>query len=171
MLTLNGAILDSLLWFKLLPFMKVSSFVILVKAIEDPVRFYVEKLFSSFGGIGTNEDNINRIIISRSEVRTSSANSKMLLYLMFWNHSHNLFLYWIFRLIWGTSRLNFRNEIKSLSPPCWKQISLATVKICYWPFWEIVKRLISMCIKQHWPSYKSHVILASESLFLFFKTL
>lgn len=63
--------------------MKISSFVILVKAIEHPVRFYVEKLFSSFGGIGTNEDNIIRIIISRSEVRTSSVNSKMLLYLMF----------------------------------------------------------------------------------------
>lgn len=63
--------------------MKVSSFVILVKAIEDPVRFYVEKLISSFGGIGTNEDNIIRIIISRSEVKTSSVNSKMLLYLMF----------------------------------------------------------------------------------------
>lgn len=50
--------------------MKISSFVILVKAIEDPVRFYVEKLFTSFGGIGTNEHNIIRIIISRSEVRT-----------------------------------------------------------------------------------------------------
>lgn len=57
--------------------MKISSFVILVKAIEDPVRFYVEKLFSSFGGIGTNEDNIIRIIISRSEVCTLSVKGKI----------------------------------------------------------------------------------------------
>ncbi|XP_011444277.3 annexin A6 isoform X2 [Magallana gigas] len=45
-----------------------DAYISLVKAIEDPVRFYVEKLFSSFGGIGTNEDNIIRIIISRSEI-------------------------------------------------------------------------------------------------------
>lgn len=57
---------------------KSLKFLCLVKAIEDPVRFYVEKLFSSFGGIGTNEDNIIRIIISRSEVWTSSVNGKTL---------------------------------------------------------------------------------------------
>ena len=45
-----------------------SSFVCTVKAIEDPVQYYAEKLFTSFGGLGTNEDNIVRIIISRSEV-------------------------------------------------------------------------------------------------------
>lgn len=45
-----------------------DAYISLVKVIEDPVRFYVEKLFSSFGGIGTNEDNIIRIIISRSEI-------------------------------------------------------------------------------------------------------
>lgn len=45
-----------------------SSFVSTVKAIEDPVQYYAEKLFTSFGGLGTNEDNVVRIIISRSEV-------------------------------------------------------------------------------------------------------
>ena len=45
-----------------------SSFVCTVKAIEDPVQYYAEKLFTSFGGLGTNEDNVVRIIISRSEV-------------------------------------------------------------------------------------------------------
>lgn len=49
--------------------MKVLSFVILVKVIEDFVRFYVEKLFFFFGGIGINEYNIIRIIIFRLEVR------------------------------------------------------------------------------------------------------
>lgn len=48
--------------------MKILSFVILVKVIEDFVRFYVEKLFFFFGGIGINEDNIIRIIIFRLEV-------------------------------------------------------------------------------------------------------
>lgn len=63
--------------------MKVLSFVILVKVIEDFVRFYVEKLFFFFGGIGINEDNIIRIIIFRLEVRILLVNSKILLYLMF----------------------------------------------------------------------------------------
>lgn len=49
--------------------MDVLSFVILVKVIEDFGRFYVEKLFFFFGGIGINEDNIIRIIIFRLEVR------------------------------------------------------------------------------------------------------
>ncbi|XP_061162834.1 annexin A6-like isoform X2 [Saccostrea echinata] len=45
-----------------------DAYISLVSAIEDPVKFYAEKLFTSFGGLGTNEDNIVRIIVSRSEI-------------------------------------------------------------------------------------------------------
>ncbi|XP_078316353.1 annexin A6-like isoform X2 [Crassostrea virginica] len=45
-----------------------DTYISLVKAIEDPVQYYAEKLFTSFGGLGTNEDNVVRIIISRSEI-------------------------------------------------------------------------------------------------------
>ncbi|XP_048733157.2 annexin A6-like isoform X2 [Ostrea edulis] len=43
-------------------------YISLVKAIEDPAKFYAEKLFSSFGGLGTNECSVTRMIISRSEI-------------------------------------------------------------------------------------------------------
>ena len=41
------------------------------KAIEDPVQFYTERLFSCMKGVGTNDKMLIRIVVSRSEVRFS----------------------------------------------------------------------------------------------------
>ena len=45
-----------------------KQFYISAKAVEDPVQFYTEKLYDSFDGIGTNDKQLIRIVVSRSEV-------------------------------------------------------------------------------------------------------
>ena len=61
------------------------------KALEDPVQFYSERLFSSMKGAGTNDKMLIRIIVSRSEVG----------YNFLINHFNLDFLIWILHfLIW-----------------------------------------------------------------------
>ena len=46
----------------------VICMLLSAKAIEDPVQFYAERLFSCMKGVGTNDKMLIRIVVSRSEV-------------------------------------------------------------------------------------------------------
>ncbi|KAJ8308801.1 hypothetical protein KUTeg_013675 [Tegillarca granosa] len=45
-----------------------DGYIALAKAIEDPLEFYADRLKSCFGGLGTNDNMLIRICVSRSEI-------------------------------------------------------------------------------------------------------
>ena len=69
----------------------------LVKYAKSPANFYAERLYNTGKGIGTDEEGMTRIIVTRSEVSAGPANpppphnSPNP-----WDNRHTVIVYWLF---------------------------------------------------------------------------
>ena len=57
--------------------------ILSAKAIEDQIQFYAERLHDCFEGLGTNDTQLIRIVVSRSEVKVLVISVTLLVWLRF----------------------------------------------------------------------------------------